>query len=257
MALPHKMNGLDLVDLLNTMANLGSTASMPFRQALHTLDRRLLPVLLVPDRRIGAIKGPLLLVNGSDGEDIICHGLDGGKLTVIEPPRRLFGTVYSFRSAGGEIAGQAAVQRVAGGSWFRGVIERFRPILTQIFLVGLALNVLSLAMPIFVMLIYDMIIGGMSTNGLDDLLIGVTVAIGFEGFFRFMRLRSIAWLGTRVDHLVSISIFGHLLHLPSAFTERSTPSAELSRTKAFEAVREFLTGPLLLVLLKLPSSSSF
>ncbi|MGI9493466.1 MAG: peptidase domain-containing ABC transporter [Geminicoccaceae bacterium] len=252
MALPHKPNGLDMVDLLNTMANLGYPASTPFRQALRTLDRRLLPALLFPDGRIGAMKRPLLLVDGPDGEGMICHRLDDGKLVVVEPRRRLFGTIYSFRVARTEITGQAAAQRVAGGSWFRGMIERFRPVLTQIFLVGLALNALSLAMPIFVMLIYDMIVGGMSTNGLDDLLIGVIVAIGFEGFFRFMRLRSIAWLGTRVDHLVSLSIIGRLLHLPSAFTERSTPSVELSRTKALEAVRDFLTGPLLLVVLELP-----
>lgn len=254
LAMPHKPKRVGLVDFLNTLANLGWPSS-PMRQRLDCLDHRFLPVILVPDCPVGQQNGPLLIVGstGTEGDQQrICYKVEDVGLTQFEPPRNLFGTVYIFNRPDRLTSNTSpAAQRIAGG-WFRSTIERFRASLTQIFLVGLLINAMSVATPVFIMVIYDVIIGSLSTNGLVYLVLGVMLAIGAESMLRFLRLRSIAWLGTRADYLVSVSIFGRLLNLPPMYTEKSSVSAELSRIKTFESVREFFTGPTLLVLLELP-----
>ena len=255
LAMPHKPDGLDLVDLLNTMAHLGWSAS-PMKQRLDHLDSRLLPVIFTPEGAWGRETGPLLIVaasdsNGSDGP--VCYRLQGDDVEPVAPPRHLFGTAYVFLKPDSRKAGQVtAVQRATGGGWFRTAVARFHSTLTQIFMVSLVLNTISLSTPIFILLIYDAIIGDLSTNGLGLLFVGVLLAIAIEGILRFVRLRSIAWLGSRADYIISVSIFGRLLHLPPMYTERSSVSAELARIKAFESVRDFFTGPALLVVLELP-----
>ncbi|MGI9509469.1 MAG: peptidase domain-containing ABC transporter [Geminicoccaceae bacterium] len=255
LAMPHKPSGIDLVDLLNTMGHLGLPAA-PMRQSLHHLDQRLLPLVFVPEGPYGQKTGPLLVVAPNDSDtckEPTFYQLQGDDLSPITPPKRLFGTAYIFRKRDDQRSDpNVAARRATGAGWFRTTVGRFRSTLSQIFMISLIINFASLATPVFVMLVYDVIIGDLTTYGLEYLVLGVLLAIAIEGMLRFLRLRSIAWLGSRADHMVSVSIFGRLLHLPPVYTERSSVSAELARIKAFETVRDFFTGPTLLVILELP-----
>ncbi|MDH3664646.1 MAG: ABC transporter transmembrane domain-containing protein, partial [Alphaproteobacteria bacterium] len=255
LAMPHKPSGMDLVDLLNTLAGVGWSAS-PLRQALEHLDRRLLPLVFLPDGSFGERAGPLLVLGSTEtdgGDDLVCYRIEGDGLAPTSPPKGILGSAYIFRKTEGERSGSvAAAQRATGGSWFRITLERFRSTLSQIFMISLLLNSVSLATPIFVMLVYDIIIGGLSTNGLGYLVLGVVLAIGVEAALRYIRLRSIAWLGSRADYIVNVSIFDRLVHIPPMYTERSSVSADIARIKAFESVRDFFTSPTLIAILELP-----
>ena len=71
-----------------------------------------------------------------------------------------------------------AAPRSGEGSWFLSVAKRFRKQVVQLFAITLITNLLALAMPLFIMAVYDRVIGASSLKTLAYLLIGVAVGPG-------------------------------------------------------------------------------
>ena len=235
-ALPHFANDLDLTGLRNVMAQL-NYSSRPARVTLGELDPRLLPVLFLPDNQ------PALVVQAKSGDYFDVFDSAQGQPRQVEDGR-LRGTAYFFTAMG-----EAAPSRVG---WFRTVLDRFRPLFWQAFFVTLFLNVIALATPVFVMNIYDKVIGTNSKTLLIALCIGVGAALCFDAVLRAVRARILAFIGARLDNIMGNNIFQHILSLPPGFTERATIGAQVARIKDFESVREFFTGPLATVFMELP-----
>ena len=235
-SLPHFANELDLTGLRNVMAQL-NYSSRPSRVSLDELDKRLLPVLFLPD------KHSALVVQGKDDAGLEVFDSATGAIHHIEQ-LRVKGTAYFFTALG-----EAAPSRTG---WFRGVLDRFRPLFWQVFFVTLFLNVMTLATPLFVMNIYDKVIGTNSNSLLLALCIGVGAALCFDAVLRAVRARILAFIGARLDNIMGNNIFQHILSLPPGFTERATIGAQVARIKDFESVREFFTGPLATVFMELP-----
>ncbi len=236
-ALPHFANDLDITGLRNVLATL-NYSSRPERLRLGGIDPRLAPCLFLPD------EGAALVVH-----EIMPNGdveaFDGslGETTIVSRPTQK-GTVYFFT--------QIAADSGAPGSWFKTIIERFRPLFWQVFFVTLLLNIMSLATPLFVMSIYDKVIPTGSMPMLTDFMIGVGVALTADTLLRGVRSRILAFVGGRLDNIMGINILQHILSLPPGFTERATIGAQVARVKDFESIREFFTGPLATVAMELP-----
>ena len=237
-ALPHFANDLDLTGLRNVMASL-NFSSRPERLRLAELDPRLVPCLFLPD------DGAALVVTSVDGDGHV-GVYDAGRLTEygLSKPRTK-GTAYFFSTLAPETA-------PARTGWFRSVIERFRPLFWQAFFVTLLLNMASLATPLFVMAVYDQVVGSGSQTMLASFAIGVGMALTADTLLRGVRARILAFVGGRLDNIMGNNILQHILALPPGFTERATIGAQVARLKDFESVREFFTGPLATVCMELP-----
>lgn len=237
-ALPHFANDLDLTGLRNVMATLNYSSRPENKLALSTLDPRLTPCLFLPD------DGPAMVVKSvADGVVEVFDSGQGETVTLSRP--KVQGTAYFFTP----IQADANVQRVG---WFRTVLDRFRPLFWQAFFVTLLLNIASLGTPLFVMAVYDKVIGTGSMPMLMSFAIGVGMALVFDAILRSVRARILAFIGARLDHIMGNNIFQHILSLPPGFTERATIGAQVARIKDFESVREFFTGPLATVFMELP-----
>src|SRR5690606_38810289 len=105
------------------------------------------------------------------------------------------------------------------------------------------LNILALVTPLFVMAVYDKVIGSGSMTTLTYLAFGVAIALACDSVLREIRSRITAFIGARLDNIVGNAIFQKILFLPPAFTERASIGAQVSRIKDFETIREFFTGP--------------
>ncbi|MBR9970613.1 peptidase domain-containing ABC transporter [Magnetospirillum sulfuroxidans] len=235
-SLPHFANELDLTGLRNVMAQL-NYSSRPLRVALADIDKRLLPCLFLPDKQ------PALVVRAKDDSGVEVFDSASGETRHMEN-LSLKGTAFFFTAMG-----EAAPSRVG---WFRTVLDRFRPLFWQAFFVTLFLNVMALATPIFVMNVYDKVIGTNSMPLLVALCAGVAFALTFDAILRAVRARILAFIGARLDNIMGNNIFQHILSLPPGFTERATIGAQVARIKDFESVREFFTGPLATVFMELP-----
>ena len=239
-ALPHFALDLTIMDLRNSLAHLGFDSN-PIPSSLAKMDRRLAPFLFVPD--VGA---PIVVFDADDDGFTV---FDAGRREIRRQPRRdRNGTAYVFRPLQEDMA--QTYQRPQ--SWFSKLLARFKPDIKHLFLLSLALNVLALAIPLFILALYDKVIPTGSVATLFALTVGVLLALGFEFGFRYMRSNIIAFVGGRFDYLVGTAIFKRILDLPPAQTEQAPLGSQISRLRELYAIRSVFTGPLCIALFDLP-----
>ena len=239
-ALPHFADQLDLVGLRNTMANLNYRSNPLRRMSLADIDPRLMPCLFVPDNRAALV----LRKRDPAGIHLFDSGDDDFK---VVDPENIEGTVYVFEQI--EPVDLREQQRMG---WVRSVVQRFRPLVFQAAVMTALLYVLALATPLFIMAVYDRVIATGSHETLVYLGIGVSIALVCDLLLRTLRSRVMGYVGARLDNIIGTAIFEHILHLPTALTERATIGAQVARLKDFESVREFFAGQLAQVFLEFP-----
>ncbi len=247
----EKSKMLTLTGLLNAFAELGSVAHA-VKMRLDTLDTRLYPCLFV---------------SGNEGQENVIAVLDFDEETRTLDIFNTKTQAYEKISAEDMPAGTAwifmpeedvqnalsdNIREASGYSWFRALMERFSGGLRQVIAIGAMLTFLSLAAPIFVMLVYDRVIGAHAPEALTPLLIGALLALCTEGALRLVRAHVLSWYGARLDYIVGAQVFKRLMQMPVLFTERASVAAQISRIKAFDAVRAFFTGTAFLAIAELP-----
>jgi ATP-binding cassette subfamily C protein/ATP-binding cassette subfamily C protein LapB len=243
-ALPHFADTLDITGLRNTMANLGYRSDR-IRISAAEVDPRLMPALFLPD------KGPAFValeVKDMGGQPAMVVYRSGTESYATVKMPKVDGWAYVFTAIDAEEIAHANRQH----GWFRATLGRFRPLIWQMFATSLLTNLLALAMPLFVMSVYDKVIASGSKETLVYLLIGVSLAVVFDQALRAIRSRMIAYVGARLDSIVGNAIFERILTLAPAYTERATLGSQVARIKNFDTVREFFTGALATVALELP-----
>ena len=247
-ALPHFSDQLDVEGLRAVLANLNFT-SRPAEAALHQIDSRLLPCLFVPK------KGPAMVVlsHEDDGGIVVFRG-DTSEISRDEDVNAQ-GVAYFFREV--ETDSIDIAPEAAPKVWSSGIARRFRGLLSQMLLVTLFTSLLALAVPLFIMTVYDRVIPAASHHLLLYLAGGMAVALIFDVGLRVIRGRMLAYLGGRIDVLLGSAVFQQIMHLPVVMTERASIGSQLSRLRQFDAVREFFTGPLATVVLELPFAILF
>lgn len=241
-ALPHFAPSLDLTGLRNVMSNLGY-ASRPKRMRMADIDPRMLPCLYLPRWR-----SAMLVLEVEDKTFTI---FDSKRGEVRQIRRPLFGGVaYFFTKAENDSIEYR--RRVERKGWFRATMARFRPLLVQCLGVSFLLALLSLSVPLFVMGVYDKVVGAGSLDTLTYFGVGVCVAVFLEAVLRGFRARVLAFIGARMDYIVGGAILRHILHLAPTYTEHATVGSQIARIKDFENVREAFTGPVAVSIFELP-----
>lgn len=238
-ALPHFAADLDLDGLRNVLIEL-SYATKPHDRQLDRIDPRLLPCLHVdrdgnPRVVISIVDNVARVFDGQRREEIVL------KSAVIA------GTAYFI-----EPAEAPRDDRAPYASFVGQLARRFQGIAVQLGLITLLNNVLALAFPLFALMIYDKVIGGQAREMVSPLVVGIGLAFLFDFALRLLRSRLLAYIGARVERLISIAVLGQLLRLPVAYTESAPIGVQLARLKEFETVREFFTGPLAGIAFDLP-----
>jgi ATP-binding cassette subfamily C protein/ATP-binding cassette subfamily C protein LapB len=241
-ALPHFADTLDIEGLRGVLANLNYT-SRAVRVRLADLDWRLLPCLFLPDEGAAMV----VLEPVSEGFAVFDGG-SGKTATVVGDA--LDGTAYLISPADGADEGQQTDPQA--GAWSASVARRFRNLIWQMFGITFVISLMALAVPLFIMALYDRVIPGRSVETLVYLVAGVLFALSIDAALRLIRTRILAYIGGRIDVILGVHAFRQVLHLPVAMTERAPIGAQISRLRQFEAVREFFTGPLAGVFLELP-----
>lgn len=224
---------LGFTEFLNVMALLGYAPKI-LKTRANALSAQMMPCLFIPQ----------------------AHAKEGGAGEVLLKPadNSAYGRAFIFTEDRSSMSDIIPDKTIAGSErpWFAKLLLRFKGLFMQVFLASLFINLLALVTPLFMMSVYDKVIGAHSGETLKYLLSGVILATGIEFALRFLRARSLSWFGARIDYIVSNAILERLLALPASYTERASVTAQLSKLKAFESVREFFTGPLFLSFVEFP-----
>ncbi|MGI9405948.1 MAG: type I secretion system permease/ATPase, partial [Hyphomicrobiaceae bacterium] len=127
------------------------------------------------------------------------------------------------------------------GHWLLSAVWRFWPSWIQIALAALAINLLGLALPLFVMNVYDRVIPNLAIPTLQALAAGVVLALGFDFLLKQLRAQVLDGTGRRVDMKVASDLFAHALGLSMAGRPDASGSVA-NQIREFETVRDFFTS---------------
>jgi ATP-binding cassette, subfamily C, bacterial LapB len=114
------------------------------------------------------------------------------------------------------------------------------------------LNLLSLAVPLFVLQLYDRIIPNQSYGTLTLLGIAVGIVALLEASLRFSRGYVLSWLGMHFEHGAAVGAFQHLVNATLNDLNKRGVGEHVENIESATILKEFLAGQGFLILLDLP-----
>ncbi|MFO0998052.1 MAG: peptidase domain-containing ABC transporter [Alphaproteobacteria bacterium] len=133
-------------------------------------------------------------------------------------------------------------------NWRSLIKTRVRKVVWELVLSSFVVNMFALASPLFVMTVYNKVVGQRSLDTLDVLVIGMATLYFFDFILRGIRGYVSSHTGARLDALLGNEVIHRLLHLPFRHFE-STPTGLISeRLRQLDTIRAFFTGQMPVVL---------
>lgn len=143
------------------------------------------------------------------------------------------------------------LQKLSKDGWFWGVIKECRSLYKDVIISAIALGLLSIAMPLFVMNVYDRVVPNQAVETLWVLAIGVLIALTADFVLRLVRSYFVELAASRIDVKVSAVIMERVLGMK--LKNRPTSAGSFaSNIQSFEAVRSFFSSITLIALVDLP-----
>ena len=140
--------------------------------------------------------------------------------------------------------------------WFWGVIADNRALYRDVLLAALLINVFALAMPLFVMNVYDRVVPNNAVETLWVLAAGVLLVLVGDLVLRTMRGYFVDLAGSRVDVRLSASIMERVLGLRMEERPQSAGSFA-ANLRAFESVRDFISSATVIAFIDVPFALLF
>ncbi|WP_367608130.1 peptidase domain-containing ABC transporter [Legionella sp. W05-934-2] len=178
------------------------------------------------------------------------HGyyLYNGETQTYESKPRLNGRAIEFKKDSAEKESR---------NFFSRSIASYKGKIAQVFIVSFFINIFSLALPFYVMTVYDRVVLTGSASLLMKLVTGILIVT--VGSFALHRFRNglLGYISSHLDLIISNKIFSKIIRLPSVQIDTASLGVQVSKIKEFDAIREFITGPLMTVLIDLPYTLLF
>lgn len=137
------------------------------------------------------------------------------------------------------------------GHWFWKVIKENRPVYFDILIAAFFINLFALAMPLFVMNVYDRVVPNHATATLWVLALGAFIVICADLALRLLRSWFVELAANRADITLSAQIMQRIL---GSRLEKAPPSigSFAANVQSFESVRSFIGSMTITTLIDLP-----
>ena len=196
-------------------------------------------LVLLRDGTIGIVTEK----QGKASYSVVCFSKDGSKNNQVITAKTLdkdtLGHVFFVTKL--PEAGRAQESKETAKHWFWSTVGKFWPNWTYAVLATFVLNLLGLALPLFVMNVYDRVIPNNSIATLWALTLGVTIALLFDLILKVLRSAIIDNSSKRIDIGVSARVFEHALDVK--MEQRPGKAGELANhIREFDSVREFFSS---------------
>ena len=143
------------------------------------------------------------------------------------------------------------IDKGADGHWFWGVIRQHRGLYRDVLLAAFLINLFAVAMPLFVMNVYDRVVPNHATDTLWMLAAGIVLVMCADAALRMMRGWFIDMAASRTDITLSATIMERVLGMK--MTERPASIGSFaSGLQAFESVRSFIGSATVVGFIDLP-----
>jgi subfamily B ATP-binding cassette protein HlyB/CyaB len=206
-----------------------------------------------------------LMARQRNGQMLIVVGLAGvDELAVLDPLSETAGVQQRTRQDfcaqwDGEVLFVRRQHRLSdpnqpfGLRWFIPEILKQKAAYRDIFIAAVAMQLLSLASPVFFQLVIDKVLSHQSVTTLWVLTVGVVIALLFEAGLGYVRQMLTLAASNKIDMHLTRRTFGHLLSLPIDYFESSTAGVITRHMQQVERIRNFLTGRMFVTALDLVS----
>jgi len=136
--------------------------------------------------------------------------------------------------------------------WLKPILTPLRPVMRELLTASLFVNLLALAVPIFVMQVYDRVIGHNGMATLTGLVIGVGVLLLFDWIIRTARGRVLQMAALRIDVEVGTKLFDKVTHLPLRALESRPAGFWQTLFRDVDVIRNTVSGATAVLLTDLP-----
>ncbi len=136
----------------------------------------------------------------------------------------------------------------------KAALKTGRGLFWAVLLFSVFINILMLTGPLFMLQVYDRVLGSRSEETLVALSILVTALFAIMGFLEYARGRVAGRIGARLQSLLDDRVFEVLLNRSVIGRERARPATGL---KDLEAVEKFLSSPVFFAIFDIPFTPFF
>ncbi|MEC7839436.1 MAG: type I secretion system permease/ATPase [Chlamydiota bacterium] len=136
-------------------------------------------------------------------------------------------------------------------SWFWSTFWRFKNIYFNVFLASIFINLFVLAIPLFIMNVYDRVVPNNAYETLWVLSTGVIIVLIFDLIIKTLRSYFIDVAGKKADIIISSTLLDKSLNT-SMEAQPESVGVRANQMKEFEFVREFFSSISVATLIDLP-----
>ena len=127
----------------------------------------------------------------------------------------------------------------------------------EIIFSSLAINFLSLALPIMVLQVYDRVMANKAEDTLTMLAIGVSIAILLEFILRVARSYTTGWTGMVYEYTLAANAMNRYINADPDKLESEGAGKQLQNLSSFQKLRDFYAGQTLVTLVDIPITLLF
>ncbi len=142
-------------------------------------------------------------------------------------------------------------------AWLKSVLRPARRGLGEALAISLFVNLLALAVPIFILQVYDRVVFHEGISTLYALLIGVLVAISFDFLLRQARSRMLQRVALKIDVTLGRALYDKLISLPLRTLEARPAGYWHTLFRDAELVRNVFSGASAVLITDLPFALLF
>ncbi|MFK7827335.1 MAG: peptidase domain-containing ABC transporter [Oligoflexales bacterium] len=169
------------------------------------------------------------------------------KRQIIKPNWKI-GTMLTFDL----LDDNATTLQESQTKWFNKLIIRFQQMFGYSLFLSLAISVLTVSAPLFVMFLFREISALEVTSTLDQLAVGVAFYVLTLVGFRILRTINLAYFSARIGNIIANQVMRRLLYLPPTYTEMASLGGQLSRIRDFDSIKNFFSSSAMVALLEIP-----
>jgi len=147
---------------------------------------------------------------------------------------------------------KSAAQAHFGFRWFLSELLKHRKVFRDVLMASLAIQLMALATPLFTQVVIDKVVVHHTLNTLTVIGIGLAVFMVFSAAMTWVRQYLILHTGNRIDAVLGLKVFEHLLRLPPRYFEQRPTGVLVARLHGVETIREFLASAAVTLMLDLP-----
>jgi len=236
-------------DLLVRSANRAGFSGRLLKRPLEKISPLALPCLLVLAENRACV---LVALEGEHARILLPESGGGAhSVPLSELANSYTGRAFFARTAPLAPIGKPFVEAPRAQHWFWSNLKYFWPLYSEVVLAAALSNFFVLAVPLFIMNVYDRVIPNESVDTLWVLAIGVLTVLVFDVVIRALRNRFVDTAGRGADVLIGSQIFEHVMG--TRVTALPASSGALANyLREFETLREFFASASVAALVDLP-----